>query len=874
MSFEKVSYFLQDFDDQSRELKYDLVAPEGFSGFVELVGSANFGGTEVSVTGDTKVGIGNIPQPPVFLSGPQSVSVVEGERVLLFGELAGTPPLTFQWIKEGSPVPGATEAALLMEPSSPEQSGLYRLVASNALGSATSDAALVVIEPKPPEPTGPLAIAVDSPFLFWTPGGDGEWMVDKEIVSFGESSITFDGISGGQRTWIETSVTGPGTLTFRWKVSSESCDQKLCDYGQFSLNGEAWQTIAGEVDWQSVVLTLPLGEHQLRWDYIKDEFTTAGEDKLWLDGVAFGQGYPVPVKIVGDGRVSLAPDRLLYENGDQILLQATPEAPQRFQAWRDPIWSAETELLYTVNGFLTLTAQFGDDYQGALDLWNQVWVSEGDVPWIVVDDPLAVGGAAVRSGDVGDEQSSVIGTRLVGPGVLRFRWKVSSELCPDDPCDFMFVSVNGNQVRSIAGETAWEEVTLNLPSGEHAVQWGYQKDVFTTAGEDAGWLDHVRYEPRQVERAPISGMEYFVDEDPGEGNGIPLAIDQEEFVLPMEGLLPGLHLITVRAREERDGEVVWSHHNTVPFTIRGVDEDQQLTSLEYFFDDDPGAGGRVPLSPAAYEIEIPVDGLPLGAHRLEFRIAETFRGDLRESSSVNWPIAVVPNDMGPGKALTEIRFQFLTSEGQLTPPMIVSVQGETVFDGSVDVLSDLLRNPGVLLGRAIAINIAGEESSAAWFEVEVDGDFTSPWQNWVSHHFSMDQQNDATVSGPDSDPDGDGLPNLLELATGGDPLTPDRGAGLVSLSRGDDGTLELHARALKRDLPSVAVPYESQGLLYEVEAASDDFNWEVEALSLIAEPSEVDEIVSELIFRVPSDSEEVPLRFFRLKVSPTASFQF
>lgn len=801
MSFEKVSYFLQDFDDQSRELKYDLVAPEGFSGFVELVGSANFGGTEVSVTGDTKVGIGNIPQPPVFLSGPQSVSVVEGERVLLFGELAGTPPLTFQWIKEGSPVPGATEAALLMEPSSPEQSGLYRLVASNALGSATSDAALVVIEPKPPEPTGPLAIAVDSPFLFWTPGGDGEWMVDKEIVSFGESSITFDGISGGQRTWIETSVTGPGTLTFRWKVSSESCDQKLCDYGQFSLNGEAWQTIAGEVDWQSVVLTLPLGEHQLRWDYIKDEFTTAGEDKLWLDGVAFGQGYPVPVKIVGDGRVSLAPDRLLYENGDQILLQATPEAPQRFQAWRDPIWSAETELLYTVNGFLTLTAQFGDDYQGALDLWNQVWVSEGDVPWIVVDDPLAVGGAAVRSGDVGDEQSSVIGTRLVGPGVLRFRWKVSSELCPDDPCDFMFVSVNGNQVRSIAGETAWEEVTLNLPSGEHAVQWGYQKDVFTTAGEDAGWLDHVRYEPRQVERAPISGMEYF-------------------------------------------------------------------------FDDDPGAGGRVPLSPAAYEIEIPVDGLPLGAHRLEFRIAETFRGDLRESSSVNWPIAVVPNDMGPGKALTEIRFQFLTSEGQLTPPMIVSVQGETVFDGSVDVLSDLLRNPGVLLGRAIAINIAGEESSAAWFEVEVDGDFTSPWQNWVSHHFSMDQQNDATVSGPDSDPDGDGLPNLLELATGGDPLTPDRGAGLVSLSRGDDGTLELHARALKRDLPSVAVPYESQGLLYEVEAASDDFNWEVEALSLIAEPSEVDEIVSELIFRVPSDSEEVPLRFFRLKVSPTASFQF
>ncbi len=42
---------------------------------------------------------------------------------------------------------------------------------------------------------------------------------------------------------------------------------------------------------------------------------------------------------------------------------------------------------------------------------------------------------------------------------------------------------------------------------------------------------------------------------------------------------------------------------------------------------------------------------------------------------------------------------------------------------------------------------------------------------WVANRFSKEQQANALISGPDADPDGDGLPNRLELINGSNPLS-------------------------------------------------------------------------------------------------------
>ncbi len=53
--------------------------------------------------------------------------------------------------------------------------------------------------------------------------------------------------------------------------------------------------------------------------------------------------------------------------------------------------------------------------------------------------------------------------------------------------------------------------------------------------------------------------------------------------------------------------------------------------------------------------------------------------------------------------------------------------------------------------------------------------------------FSSAQHADPTISGPAADPDGDGLPNLVEYALGLDPLSPDSGGGSPALAL-DDAT--------------------------------------------------------------------------------------
>jgi hypothetical protein len=75
---------------------------------------------------------------------------------------------------------------------------------------------------------------------------------------------------------------------------------------------------------------------------------------------------------------------------------------------------------------------------------------------------------------------------------LSWWWKVSSE----QGYDFLEVQLDGVlQPGRISGEVDWRLEALHIPPGVHVVRWRYAKDGADTAGEDAGWLDEVRFEP-------------------------------------------------------------------------------------------------------------------------------------------------------------------------------------------------------------------------------------------------------------------------------------------------------------------------------------------------------------------------------------------
>jgi hypothetical protein len=86
-------------------------------------------------------------------------------------------------------------------------------------------------------------------------------------------------------SWLETAVSGPGTLTFAWSVSSVA----NADYLSFFIDGTFQTRISGNVAWQTKTFTVVgPGFHTLRWEYEKNSYYAQAPDVGgWLDQVAF-----------------------------------------------------------------------------------------------------------------------------------------------------------------------------------------------------------------------------------------------------------------------------------------------------------------------------------------------------------------------------------------------------------------------------------------------------------------------------------------------------------------------------------------------------------------------------------------------------------
>jgi alpha-tubulin suppressor-like RCC1 family protein len=128
-----------------------------------------------------------------------------------------------------------------------------------------------------------LTDALDQTNLVWNTGGNAPWMGQTNISYDGEAAAQSGNITNNQESWLETMLMGPGTLTFRWKVSSEANH----DYLEFYSNGMLSNRISGEVGWQYKSYPLMIGTQILRWRYMKDVLTAVGSDRGWLDTVTW-----------------------------------------------------------------------------------------------------------------------------------------------------------------------------------------------------------------------------------------------------------------------------------------------------------------------------------------------------------------------------------------------------------------------------------------------------------------------------------------------------------------------------------------------------------------------------------------------------------
>ena len=130
--------------------------------------------------------------------------------------------------------------------------------------------------------------AVDNTDLSWTAGGDAGWFGQPNTYYYGGDAAQSGTISHNQESWTQTTVTGPGTLKFYWKVSSEA----NFDFLRFYIDGVEQERISGTVDWQQKTYGISSGSYTLKWAYTKDSSVNSGSDCCWLDKVEFcGDSY-------------------------------------------------------------------------------------------------------------------------------------------------------------------------------------------------------------------------------------------------------------------------------------------------------------------------------------------------------------------------------------------------------------------------------------------------------------------------------------------------------------------------------------------------------------------------------------------------------
>ncbi len=97
--------------------------------------------------------------------------------------------------------------------------------------------------------------------LVWTTSGDANWFVESTNVYNGPSAAQSGVVTGSQISVLQTTVTGPGTVSFYWQnLSDNNLDV------EFDIDGNYQDDTFGYVTWyQDGPFTIPAGVHTLSW---------------------------------------------------------------------------------------------------------------------------------------------------------------------------------------------------------------------------------------------------------------------------------------------------------------------------------------------------------------------------------------------------------------------------------------------------------------------------------------------------------------------------------------------------------------------------------------------------------------------------------
>ena len=130
--------------------------------------------------------------------------------------------------------------------------------------------------------------------------GNTPWTLQRTTYHSSPSAMQSGTITDNDETVMAAKVTGNGTLSFWWKVSSEQTYDKL----NVTIDGVEQDSISGVVDWAKQEYTIAgEGDHYVIWTYAKDVSMSYNSDCGWVDDVSWTQIELASIAISGDATI-------------------------------------------------------------------------------------------------------------------------------------------------------------------------------------------------------------------------------------------------------------------------------------------------------------------------------------------------------------------------------------------------------------------------------------------------------------------------------------------------------------------------------------------------------------------------------------------
>jgi M6 family metalloprotease-like protein len=522
-------------------------------------------------TGGDSLWYGIQKSDAVNMSAAQSGQIADGQNTWIKMTVQGQGTITFDWkvssqqngdylefdidnvwIKSISgEVNWTSESFRVTKTTMGTQTFLWKY-RKNSSGSAGQDRGwLDNVQWTPIFPT--LNEALDNTTLVWTANGDNGWYGQTATFFFGGSAAKSDTLSDGQSAWLNTQITGPGTLNFVWRASSEL----NADYLRFLLDGYEEDKISGATTWLPRTQFIKGdGTHYLTWKYQKNTSGSAYYDCGYLDKVEFLKTGELAEAVdnnmleftTGPSYKWYYQNYFSYYGGDaaqsgytpasgESYIQTTVDAPGLLTFyWKvsseqnhdylefciDDMWqqriSGEHDWAFmndiAISGPCTLKWRYVKDGSG-IGGYDCGWVDHiiynyepalsdavdnhylplktfGDKKWNIDNAVHYFGSSSISAGKFGEysKKTSSVQTCLTGPGTLKFYWKASTEGKDYAPLKFI---VDNVEIGKIGGIVDWQQVSFALSPGTHAILWTYESYGDTYQNEDTVWLDKVEY---------------------------------------------------------------------------------------------------------------------------------------------------------------------------------------------------------------------------------------------------------------------------------------------------------------------------------------------------------------------------------------------